>query len=112
MKKQTGDEMSGQSSRMVPYDTIKKTMQDEKISMWTGEKGTYVFESVPVKVAGKPVAKVYLNRTYLSGLFKTKRPQEFSADVKEIDRRRYLTFRLTGQDTCDIFERVPIGAGV
>jgi hypothetical protein len=108
MEQQAATAVRRSRSKVVPFDTIKKTMQDEKVSMWQGEKGTYVFESVPVKVAGKPVAKVYLNRTYLSGLFKTKRPQEFSADVKEVDRRRYLTFRLTGQDTMDIFERVPV----
>lgn len=95
-------------SRAVPFDRITKKMQDEKVSLWEGEKGTYVFEGVPVPGAGKPIKKVYLNRQYLSGLFKTKKPMEFSADVKEPDRRRYLVFRVTGSDTMEIFERVPV----
>jgi hypothetical protein len=96
-----------QPSKLVPFDVLKKTSQDEKTSLWQGSKGTYVFESVPTISAGQPIKWVYLNRQYLSGLFKTKKPSDFSADVKEPDRRRYLIFRVVGADAMEVLERLP-----
>jgi hypothetical protein len=92
--------------RLVEFDRLKKESQDEKTSRWKGDKGVYVFESLETMGVNKPVKKVYLNRQFMSGLFKTKKVGEYSADLKEPDRRRYLLFRLRGSAEMEVWEKV------
>ena len=99
-------------TRLVLLDRLTKKMQDEKVSKWDGEKmGTWVFEPAPVRAVGKPIARLYLNREFISGVFVTKNPKEYSADLKEADRRRYLLLRTLGSDSMEVYERVPEGTG-
>ncbi len=95
-------------SRLVLLDRLTKTMQDEKVSKWQGEKmGWWVIERQEPRAVGKPIARLYLNREFLSGVFVTRDPKEYSADMKEPDRRRYLVLRSTGHDSMEVYERVP-----
>lgn len=99
--------------RFVPYDrlTLKSREEDTGISHWTGERGVYVMQPTGVVEVNRPVMRVYLNRKYFTGLFTGKRPGEFSGDLKEPDRKRYLTFRKVDPETLEIVERVRLSVG-
>lgn len=95
-------------SKLVLLDRLTRTMQDEKVSKWQGENlGWWVIERMETRAVGKPIARLYLNRQFLSGVFVTRDPKEYSADMKEADRRRYLVLRSTGHDSMEVWERVP-----
>lgn len=96
--------------KLVPYDrlTLKNREEDTGISHWTGERGYYVLQPTGVQQVNRPVMQVYLNRKYFSGLFTSRRSGEFSADLKEVDRKRYLRFRKVDANTLEILERVPV----
>lgn len=79
---------------LVLFDRLTKdnTLPDGT-TVWKGEKGVYVFSDTGEVAVGKPIRKVYLNRTYLTGLFKGKRDREFSGDMKTESGKKYLVFR-------------------
>jgi hypothetical protein len=95
-----------QTVRLVPYDRLTLEQREEGLSMWKGEKGIYVIERTGEVKPGRPVSRVYLNRKYLSGLFPGKRLGEYSADLKEVDGKKYLTFRPVGDALIEVYERV------
>jgi len=90
---------------MVLFDRLRKEEDRENCSVWKGEKGVYIFEKIDSISPRKPVRKVYLNRTYLTGLFRGRKKDEFLGDIKEIDGKKYLRFRISGKDQIDIFEK-------
>lgn len=92
--------------RLVQYDRLHKESQTEKVSLWQGEHGTYCFEPTGVVEAKKPIRKVYLNRTYLTGLFRSRKPQEFLGDLKEPEGKKYLLFRLVDSENMVIYQKV------
>lgn len=91
------------------YDTLKLESKEDTFSKWSGERGTYIFKSVGSSPNNQrsPIRQVYLNREYLSGLFKTKNESEFSADAKDTftGERVYLLFRVTAPDSIDILQK-------
>lgn len=94
---------------LLHYDTLRKQEQREDHSVWKGERGIYVFENTNNTEPKKPIRRVYLNRTYFSGLFRTKRVGEFSGDLKEPEGKKYLVFRLKGSDEVEILSKVGVG---
>lgn len=95
---------------LVPYDRLSCIHRDDKTSHWQGERGTYVFESSGVVEARKPIQRVYLNRKYFTGLFTSRREGEYSGDIKDLDGKHYLVFKVVSRDMVDIFERVAASA--
>lgn len=91
---------------LVEFDRLKKESQDEKTSLWKGDRGTYIFESTGMVEAKKPIRRVYLNRTYMTGLFRSRKPEEFLGDLKEPEGKKYLLFRLLGTDKLIIYQRL------
>jgi hypothetical protein len=89
----------------VLYDRLKKVEDRQDCTLWSGDKGLYVFERIDQVGQGRPVRRVYLNRQYFTGLFKTRDSKEYSGDIKSIDDKRYLVFKLVDKDQIDIFER-------
>ena len=94
-----------QKKRRVFFDKLKKTEEREECTLWSGERGTYVFERVPEYGERKPVRRVYLNRKYLSGLFTTKEKSEYSGDMKGADSRIYLIFKVVSPEIIEIFQK-------
>ena len=92
--------------KLILFDSITRKSKNEKVSVWSGELGIYLFSSAKKIGAHSPVSQVFLNRKYLTGVFRTKDSLIFSGDIKEIDRKRYLLFKVTGQDKIEIFEKV------
>ena len=94
-----------QKRKRVPFDTLEKVEEKESCTLWSGERGTYVFERVPEYGERKPVRKVYLNRKYLSGLFATKNRSEYSGDIKEADSRLYLVFKVVNSERIEVYQK-------
>lgn len=92
---------------LVHFDTLTKEEQKEDHTLWKGEKGTYVFENTGEIGVGKPVRKVYLNRTYMTGLFQTRRSSEYSGDLKTPDGRVYLVFKILAEGKVEVFRKMP-----
>jgi len=91
--------------KLVLFDSITRQSKNEKVSVWSGKLGTYVFKSSGKAGSRTPVSQVYLNREYFTGVFRTKDSSTFSGDIKEIDRKRYLIFKIVGLEKIDIFEK-------
>lgn len=87
------------------YDTLRLESKEETFSKWQGEKGLYVFKQGESKGSRSPVRQVYLNREYFTGLFKTKKAEEFSGDLKDSfdNSRKYLSFIIESGDTIKIY---------
>lgn len=97
--------MGKQGRPLELFDRLTKEEQKEGHSLWRGEKGTYVFEATGEIEAKRPVRKVYLNRTYLTGLFKSRNIGEYTGDIKEPEGKRYLVFRLLGKECMEVYIR-------
>jgi len=91
--------------RRVLYDRLSKVAEKESSTVWSGEKGTYIFEAVKEYGSNKPVRRVYLNRKYMTGLFGTKDKTEYSGDLKQVDSRVYLVFKLCSPEIIEVFEK-------
>jgi len=94
--------------KLLRFDTLKKEEQRETCSVWKGEKGIYVFENTGEVEVKRPIRKVYLNRTYLTGLFRSRKPGEYLGDIKEPEGKKYLLFRVMSEEQLDILERVSV----
>lgn len=82
-----------QRKKCTVFDTIKRIDTIENGSVWQGEKGRYVIKHVePREKHHSPIAHVMLNSKYFSGLFRTKRKDIFSADIKTDAGKQYLLF--------------------
>lgn len=92
--------------KLILFDSITKKSQDEKVSIWIGEKGTYVFKRFEKSGINSPISQVFLNRNYLTGVFKTKQVGIYSGDIKQNEKKRYILFKVIDQDKIEIFEKV------
>jgi len=87
--------MSAGKKKNAVFDTIKKIdkLQDGTGTVWKGERGVYIIRHVENREKPHtPVAHVMLNSRYFSGLFRTKRKDIFSADIKTGAGKMYLLF--------------------
>ena len=91
------------------FDSLTLENKEQTFSKWRGDKGLYVFKVTESSADSKrsPVRQVYLNREYLTGLFKTKRAGEFSGDYKDSfnNSRLYLLFKVKSAESIDIFQK-------
>lgn len=98
-------EREKQKKRLVEFDRLTKEKQDEKTSHWRGSKGLYVFENTGELEPRKPIRRVYKDRAYMTGLFRSRKPEEFLGDLKGPEGKQYLLFRLLDRDNIVIFLR-------
>jgi hypothetical protein len=94
--------------RLVMFDKLTKQEQRETCSVWQGEKGVYIFENTNEVEVRKPIRKVYLNRTYFTGLFRSRKSGEYLGDIKEPEGKKYLLFRVIGETQLEILEKVSV----
>lgn len=80
-------------------DKLTKLEKQENFSKWQGAAGVYIFRHLEQGKAGKrsagklPLAQVYCQRKYLSGVFRTEKPFEFSGDLlDESGKKQYIKF--------------------
>lgn len=100
--------MKKKKSKLVLYDTLKKRVKENGLSIWNGEKNKkYIFKSTGDIKENRPLTYVYIGQNYLTGLFKTRESGIFSGDIKEIDGKRYLLFKVIGENEIKIYEKVP-----
>lgn len=97
--------------RYALYDSLTlKAKHAEGWSKWVGRDGSlYVFKHLkPSERQNTMVGRVYKNRQYFSGLFKTREPLEFSGDMREggIGERMFLLFEFAEPERVRIFKRV------
>jgi len=97
-----------QKRSLVRYDSLTKQEQRETCSVWKGEKGVYVFENTNEVEVRKPIRRVYLNRTYFTGLFRGRKQGEFLGDIKEPEGKKYLVFKVMGETQVEILQRVAL----
>ena len=84
--------------RFVLYDELKfQRRNDEGFSWYEGNRGNYLIQRANVSGKNKPVAKMFLNRKYLTGIFRTPDANSFSGDIKQGKRRVFLKIEFTGQ---------------
>ena len=100
-----------QRRKLVRYDSLTKEEQRETCSVWKGEKGVYVFENTGEVQVKKPIRRVYLNRTYFTGLFRSRKADEFLGDIKEPEGKKYLVFRVIGESKVEIYQREQVATG-
>lgn len=83
----------------MTFDRLKRIEKQKNFSKWQGEKGLYIFRHLEPQGKGKkPVAQVYADRKYLSGVFKTRKPLEFSGDMMDSNgKRTFIKFILKGE---------------
>lgn len=98
-------------TKFALYDTLTlKAKYAEGWSKWLSKSGAlYVFKHLPESdKPHSPVAQCYKDRQYLSGVFRTKKPLEFSGDIKdrETRRRTFLLFNFESKDRIKIFKRI------
>lgn len=92
------------------YDSLTlQAKYAEGWSKWQSRTGSvYVFKHLPEsEKKAAPVAQVYKDRHYFSGVFRTKKQNEFSGDIldKETKQRVFVIFSFEG-DKVRIFQRL------
>ncbi len=93
--------------KLVLYDELKFKSKDEKCTIWTGAKGIYVFKRLTETKVNRPICQVYLNRNYLTGLFKTAKNDIYSGDIKVSDEKKiYLLLKVVSNERIEIYEKV------
>jgi len=97
-------------TKFALYDVLTlKAKYEQGWSKWTGGGGAlYVFRHLPESdKPHSPVAQCYKDRRYFSGVFRTKKPLEFSGDIKDsaTKRRTFIIFNFEGKDRMKIFQR-------
>lgn len=98
-------ENSFKKRKVLPvFDKLTKIKKENECSLWKGEKGEYVFKAVPKKNERSPFKQIYLNRKYFTGLWPTRKGNSYKGDIRELDKKRYLLFVITGDDELTIFE--------
>jgi len=91
---------------LILFDSISRKSKGEKVSFWIGNQGDYLFKSSEKLGTMSPVSQVYLNRKYFTGIFRTKNKDIYSGDIKEIDKKRYLLFKVIDKDKINIYEKI------
>lgn len=109
MRQQRQQRQQGPQKReLEPFDKLQFVKKEQTYSEWAGEKGVYVFKAVESK-AGKraPIRQVYLNREYMTGLFKTKSDNTFSGDLKDSfdNSKKYLLFKVLSAEQIEILQK-------
>jgi hypothetical protein len=98
--------------RFKIFDVLVKKRKWQDWSKWTGQNNDiYTFQHSNIQYvnsqdAKKPIAWVYKNNKYLTGLFLTKRPDQYSGDLKTDNRRTFLLFKIVNRDKINIYELV------
>ena len=106
--------MAGNSKtrrRYALYDSLTlKTKHADGWSKWVGRDGSlFVFKHLPASERrGTMVGRVYCNRRYFSGLFRTSSPSEFSGDMRDpgTGERVFLRFDFSQPERVTILRRV------
>lgn len=97
-------------AKFTLYDTLNLVKKYENgWSKWQGKDSLYIFKHLAESDnKNLPVAQVYKNRHYMSGVFRTKKPLEFSGDIKDskTGKRVFVFFNFENHNTLKIFRRV------
>lgn len=92
--------------KLVLFDELQFKSKDDTCTIWTGAKGTYVFKRIQDTKVNRPICQVYLDRKYLTGLFKTAKNDIYSGDIKVSDEKKiYLIFKVVDQKKIEIYEK-------
>jgi len=93
---------------LILIDTILRKEKKEDSSLWTNSQGeVYFFEHIKAdNKKNLPLVKVYKDRQYLTGLFRTKKADEFSGDIKLPDGKEYLVFKVMSAERMQVFKKV------
>lgn len=91
--------------RLIPFDRLEKKSEGEGTSVWEGKKGTYVFQDTGLIAERKPIRKVYLERAYLTGLFRSRKVGEYTGDLKGPEGKTYLLFRVVSPQVVEVFQK-------
>jgi len=103
--------ISKTKKRYMLFDSLTlKARHEEGWSKWTGRDGSlFVFQHLPAgERRGTMVGRVYCNRRYFSGLFRTSSPSEFSGDMRDpgTGERVFLRFDFSQPERVTILRRV------
>jgi len=93
--------------KLVLFDRLRLHTQEEGLTIWKGEKGTYAFRNIKPQDSLKPnypIRRVFLNRKYLTGLFRGK--EGYTGDILEEKGKRKLLFKPLSKQDLHIYERV------
>lgn len=98
-------------AKFALYDSLTlKAKYEDGWSKWQSRSGAlYVFKHLqPSEKKSAPVAQVYKNRKYFSGVFRTEKPKEFSGDILDRDskRRVFVLFNFEEDNKVKIFQRL------
>lgn len=98
-------------AKYMLYDSLTlQAKHEDGWSKWTGRDGSlFVFKHLrQSERRGSMVGRVYRNRKYLSGLFKTATPSEYSGDMLDTTtgERVFLRFEFTASGRVTILRRV------
>ena len=91
-EKKTKKRPGKQRPQKILFDRIQLEEDRVTCTVWRGERGVYVFDHIEPTSDRSPVARVYLNRRYFSGVFKTKKRRIWSGDFKVNDERIFVDF--------------------
>jgi hypothetical protein len=102
--------MDSKSKKPI-FDRIEKidSLPGGKGSIWQGDRGRYIIRHTEHKERQKPVAHVILNHRYFTGLFRTKLPSIYSADIKTAGGKQYLLFVMDKADSMNIYQKKHVG---
>jgi hypothetical protein len=98
-------------NKLVLFDKLQRKTRENGLSTWTGEKNKkYIFKRNEQATGNLPLTFVFIGQKYFTGIFKTKEKDVYSGDIKEIDGKRYLLFKVTGEskDKIEIYEKVAL----
>ncbi len=103
--------ISKTKKRYMLYDSLTlKTKHADGWSKWVGRDGSlFVFKHLqPHERQKTMVGRVYKNRQYFSGLFKTREALEFSGDMRDPNtgERLFLVFDFSQPERVTILRRV------
>jgi len=98
-------------AKFALYDVLTlKAKYEDGWSKWQSRTGAlYVFKHLqPSDKKNAPVAQVYKDRKYFSGVFRTAKPSEYSGDIldKATKRRVFILFAFEQADSVKIFKRL------
>lgn len=98
-------------AKFALYDSLTlQAKYEDGWSKWQSRSGAlYVFKHL--KLTDKksaPVAQVYKDRKYFSGVFRTDKPREFSGDIldKKSKKRVFIIFNFEDSEKVKIFQRL------
>lgn len=76
--------------QLIELDTLRKERdaEDGSGTKWKGDAGSYFFKHIdrdPVSQQEKPVAHIFKNHKYFTGIFPSLRSDLFSGDIRHAD---------------------------